>query len=142
MWCLPPQGSVWGSGLAGMACAVAALATGVQEPWRIGFVASFVSKLSDTVSSEIGKVCSCPLPSPEQVQSQSKEETQNLLGIPLLGIHQAYGQTTYLITTLQRVPRGTEGAISAEGTLAGALAAVSFAVIAYAVQQVGALLSA
>ena len=50
------QGSVWGSGLAGMLCAVAALATGVSDPWRIGFVASFVSKLSDTVSSEIGKV--------------------------------------------------------------------------------------
>ena len=39
-----------------MLCAVAALATGVSDPWRIGFVASFVSKLSDTVSSEIGKV--------------------------------------------------------------------------------------
>ena len=50
------QGSVWGSGLAGMLCAIAALATGVSDPWRIGFVASFVSKLSDTVSSEIGKV--------------------------------------------------------------------------------------
>ena len=50
------QGSVWGSGLAGMLCAVAALATGAQAPWQIGFVASFVSKLSDTVSSEIGKV--------------------------------------------------------------------------------------
>lgn len=47
---------MWGSGLAGVLCAVAALATGASEPWRIGFVASFVSKLSDTVSSEIGKV--------------------------------------------------------------------------------------
>ena len=50
------QGSVWGSGLAGMLCAITALATGASDPWRIGFVASFVSKLSDTVSSEIGKV--------------------------------------------------------------------------------------
>lgn len=50
------QWSVWGSGLAGMLCAVAALATGRLQPWQIGFVASFVSKLSDTVSSEIGKV--------------------------------------------------------------------------------------
>jgi hypothetical protein len=50
------QWSVWGSGLAGMVCAVAALATGRLQPWQIGFVASFVSKLSDTVSSEIGKV--------------------------------------------------------------------------------------
>ena len=56
------QGSVWGSGLAGMLCAIAALTTGASDPWRIGFVASFVSKLSDTVSSEIGKVRLLSLP--------------------------------------------------------------------------------
>jgi uncharacterized membrane protein len=50
------QASVWGSGLAGMACAVAALVTGSAQPWQVGFVASLVSKMSDTVSSEIGKV--------------------------------------------------------------------------------------
>lgn len=49
---------------------------------------------------------------------------------------QAYGRTTYLITTLQRVPRGTEGAISAEGTAAGAAAAVLFSGIAILVGQV------
>ncbi|KAK9808339.1 hypothetical protein WJX73_003804 [Symbiochloris irregularis] len=92
-------GSVWGSGLAGMICAVAALATGDTAFWQIGFVASFVSKLSDTVSSEIGK---------------------------------AYGQTTYLITTLRVVPRGTEGAVSVEGTLAGIAASILFGVIALA----------
>eukprot|EP00884_Botryococcus_braunii_P004843 jgi/Botrbrau1/1435/Bobra.0063s0126.1 len=85
--------SVYGSGAAGMACAALALLTQDIQVWQIGFVASFVSKLSDTMSSEIGK---------------------------------AYGKTTYLITTMQRVPRGTEGAISAEGTAAGAFAAVAF----------------
>lgn len=56
------QSSVWGSGLAGILCAAAALASGDPTLWRIGFVASFVSKLSDTVSSEIGKVgCMCRL---------------------------------------------------------------------------------
>ncbi len=49
---------------------------------------------------------------------------------------QAYGQTTYLITTLRRVPRGTEGAISAEGTLAGAGAALAFAALAAVIGQV------
>ena len=49
---------------------------------------------------------------------------------------QAYGQTTYLITTMQRVPRGTEGAVSAEGTAAGAAAAVLFAGLAVLVGQV------
>jgi uncharacterized protein (TIGR00297 family) len=71
-------------------------------------VASFCSKLSDTVSSEVGK---------------------------------AYGQTTYLITTFQLVPRGTEGAVSLEGTAAGAIAAVLFAVTALISSQVGSRLS-
>lgn len=34
-------------------------------------------------------------------------------------IGKAYGKNTYLITTLKMVPRGTEGAVSVEGTLAG-----------------------
>ena len=33
-------------------------------------------------------------------------------------IGKAFGKTTFLITTLERVPPGTEGAVSAEGTLA------------------------
>mmetsp|Transcript_17346 Transcript_17346/g.20021 ORF Transcript_17346/g.20021 Transcript_17346/m.20021 type:complete len:337 (+) Transcript_17346:167-1177(+) len=33
-------------------------------------------------------------------------------------IGKAYGKTTFLITTFQRVPAGTEGAVSLEGTLA------------------------
>lgn len=70
---------------------------------QIGFVASFCSKLSDTVSSEVGK---------------------------------AYGRTTYLVTTLERVPRGTEGAVSLEGTLAGMAAALAFSAVALAAGQV------
>ena len=99
-------GSVLGSGVAGMACAVAALvlvgapgAAGASaghvgplfDTLRVGFVASFCSKLSDTVSSEVGK---------------------------------AYGKTTYLATSFQKVPRGTEGAVSLEGTVAGVVASV------------------
>jgi uncharacterized protein (TIGR00297 family) len=34
-------------------------------------------------------------------------------------IGKAYGKSTFLITTLQPVPRGTEGAVSLEGTAAG-----------------------
>jgi len=34
-------------------------------------------------------------------------------------VGKAYGKSTFLITTLKPVPRGTEGAISLEGTLAG-----------------------
>ncbi|KAL4450712.1 hypothetical protein ABPG77_001068 [Micractinium sp. CCAP 211/92] len=96
-------GSVLGSGFAGIVCAAGALALGDPFPWRVGFAASFASKLADTTSSEIGK---------------------------------AYGQTTYLITNLQRVPRGTEGAVSLEGTAAGVAAAAGVAGMAYALGQV------
>jgi uncharacterized protein (TIGR00297 family) len=66
----------------------------------LGYVASFSTKLSDTVASEVGK---------------------------------AYGQRTFLITTLQPVPRGTEGAVSLEGTLAGLLGGIILAVLGWGV---------
>mmetsp|Transcript_9977 Transcript_9977/g.23816 ORF Transcript_9977/g.23816 Transcript_9977/m.23816 type:complete len:319 (-) Transcript_9977:297-1253(-) len=95
--------SVWGSGLAGLLCAFAAMLTSDFNFWQVGFVASFASKLSDTVSSEVGK---------------------------------AYGKTTYLATTLQVVPRGTEGAVSLEGSLAGVGSAVLFVAAAFALGQI------
>ena len=97
------QGSVLGSGFAGIVCASLALLTGNIALWRIGFVASFASKLADTASSEVGK---------------------------------AYGKTTYLITSLKKVPRGTEGAVSLEGTIAGVVAAALVATVAYNLGQV------
>ncbi|PSF38524.1 TIGR00297 family protein [Aphanothece hegewaldii CCALA 016] len=42
-------------------------------------------------------------------------------------VGKAYGKSTFLITTLQPVPRGTEGAISLEGTLAGVVASAAIA---------------
>lgn len=97
-------GSVWGSGSAGIVCAaLALLQPRLHSMCQVAFVASFVSKLSDTVSSEIGK---------------------------------AYGNVTYLVTTLERVPRGSEGAVSAEGTLAGCAAAFGFSAVALLLGQV------
>ena len=116
-------GSVYGSGAAGMAAAVGALALDalvagtlalpVGGPGRAAvdaaatlrpalaaaFVAAFASKLADTTSSEVGK---------------------------------AYGRTTYLVTSLARVPRGTEGAVSLEGSGAGLAAAAAYAGLATA----------
>ncbi|KAJ6966256.1 protein VTE6 [Populus alba x Populus x berolinensis] len=93
-------GSVIGSSAAGCVCAFLSIFRVGDEAflalWRLGFVASFCTKLSDTVSSEIGK---------------------------------AYGKTTYLVTTFKVVPRGTEGAVSAEGTIAGLLASILLASI-------------
>jgi uncharacterized protein (TIGR00297 family) len=99
--------NVWGSALVGALCAVGVLGVNLLGreagqwwiPWLlVGYVASFSTKLADTVASEIGK---------------------------------AYGQRTFLITTLKPVPRGTEGAVSLEGTLAGVLASVAIALVGW-----------
>ncbi|ERN09345.1 hypothetical protein AMTR_s00162p00036870 [Amborella trichopoda] len=93
-------GSVIGSSAAGCFCAFLSIygigGSQLSALWQLGFVASFCTKLSDTVSSEIGK---------------------------------AYGKTTYLVTTLKVVPKGTEGAVSFEGTVAGFIASVILASI-------------
>lgn len=51
--------SVIGSGAAGCVCAFLSIydvgGTAFSGLWQLGFVASFCTKLSDTVSSEVGK---------------------------------------------------------------------------------------
>lgn len=51
-------------------------------------------------------------------------------------VGKAYGKSTFLITTFKPVPRGTEGAVSVEGTLAGIVASLAIAVVGYAVGMV------
>ncbi|MEG3438811.1 TIGR00297 family protein [Pannus brasiliensis CCIBt3594] len=46
-------------------------------------------------------------------------------------VGKAYGKTTYLITTLKPVARGTEGAVSLEGTIAGIVAAMAIALLGW-----------
>ena len=65
--------------------------------FKLGYVASLATKLSDTFASELGK---------------------------------AFGRTTFLITTLQIVPKGTEGAVSVEGTVAGVFGSILMVSIA------------
>lgn len=48
-------------------------------------------------------------------------------------VGKVYGQRTFLITTLQPVPRGTEGAVSLEGTLAGIVGSGAIALVGWAV---------
>ncbi|XP_010060759.2 protein VTE6, chloroplastic [Eucalyptus grandis] len=99
--------SVIGSSAAGCVCAFLSIFSVGGEAfsplWLLGFIASFCTKLSDTVSSEIGK---------------------------------AYGKTTYLVTTFKVVPRGTEGAVSLEGTIAGILASVLLALASFLLGQI------
>jgi uncharacterized protein (TIGR00297 family) len=46
-------------------------------------------------------------------------------------IGKAYGKRTFLITTFQPVPPGTEGAVSLEGTVAGLVAALLLALLGW-----------
>ena len=46
-------------------------------------------------------------------------------------IGKAFGKNTFLITNLKKVPRGTEGAISIEGTIAGILGSLLINIAAY-----------
>lgn len=54
-------------------------------------------------------------------------------------VGKAYGKRTFLITTLQPVPRGTEGAVSLEGTLAGMVASIAIALIGWGVNLINPL---
>ena len=51
-------------------------------------------------------------------------------------IGKRYGRITVLITTLRRVPPGTEGAVSLEGTLASAIGSLVMTAVVVAVQLV------
>lgn len=89
--------NVWGSAAAAMTCAMMTYIFPVYSSiFKVGFVASLATKLSDTFASEIGK---------------------------------AYGKNTYLITTLKMVPKGTEGAVSIEGTMAGVIGSIVMAAV-------------
>lgn len=45
----------------------------------------------------------------------------------------AFGNNTYLITSLKMVPKGTEGAVSVEGTLWGVVGSILIAILSSAV---------
>ncbi|WP_036483014.1 TIGR00297 family protein [Myxosarcina sp. GI1] len=48
-------------------------------------------------------------------------------------IGKAYGKHTFLVTTLKPVPQGTEGAVSWEGTIAGVVASLVIAIVAWVI---------
>ncbi|MEA5574956.1 TIGR00297 family protein [Anabaena sp. UHCC 0451] len=54
-------------------------------------------------------------------------------------VGKAYGKSTFLITTLQPVARGTEGAVSLEGTLAGVVGSVAIAFVGWGVNLIDVL---
>jgi uncharacterized protein (TIGR00297 family) len=101
--------NVWGSALTGTLCALGILAIQLTGNPSL-------TKLSTLLA--LGYVAS--------FATKLSDTTASEVG-------KAYGQRTFLITTLKPVPRGTEGAVSLEGTLAGAGASVAIALIGWVV---------
>jgi uncharacterized protein (TIGR00297 family) len=97
--------NVWGSAFAATICAigVAAIGLGWLDPgWKSLLLLGYVASFSTKLS----------------------DTTASEVG-------KAYGKHTFLITTLQPVARGTEGAISWEGTLAGIVGGILISLVAY-----------
>jgi uncharacterized protein (TIGR00297 family) len=103
--------NVWGSALTATVCALAAW--GLQQFYPAG--SSWVPILI------LGYVAS--------FATKLSDTTASEIG-------KAYGQRTFLITTFQAVPRGTEGAVSLEGTLAGIAGSLVIAIGAWGIQLI------
>ncbi|MFM2428808.1 MAG: hypothetical protein RLZZ511_21 [Cyanobacteriota bacterium] len=113
-------GNVWGSALISAVCALAfwivkvretqeAMQTGGQiAPWYFQAIPLLLLAYIAAIATKLADTCGTE-------------------------IGKAYGKTTYLITTLKPVPRGTEGAVSLEGTIAGIVGSLILAVLAWAV---------
>jgi uncharacterized protein (TIGR00297 family) len=87
--------NVWGSALTATGCALGVLLAsrgllGLSDNWLMLFSLGYVASFATKLSD----TCASE-------------------------VGKAYGKRTFLITTLQPVPAGTEGAVSLEGTLAG-----------------------
>jgi uncharacterized protein (TIGR00297 family) len=99
--------NVWGSALVGLLCAIGVGGlswAGQSSPWIGLLLLGYVASLSTKLSD----TCASE-------------------------VGKAYGQRTFLITTLKPVPRGTEGAVSLEGTVAGLIASTVIAAGGWAV---------
>lgn len=97
--------NVWGSAFTAMVCAigVAAIKLGWLNPgWESLLILGYVASFATKLS----------------------DTTASEVG-------KAYGKSTFLITTLKPVPRGTEGAISLEGTIAGIIGGILISLVAY-----------
>jgi uncharacterized protein (TIGR00297 family) len=102
--------NVWGSALVGALCALAIAglhlwdSSSLSTTWLPLLALAYVSSFSTKLS----------------------DTTASEVG-------KAYGQRTFLITTLKPVPPGTEGAVSLEGTLAGVGGSAIIALVGWSV---------
>lgn len=108
--------NVWGSALTATLCALGAYAV---TTFYVTYAAGWVSQT--VLLLYLGYVAS--------MSTKLSDTTASEVG-------KAYGKRTFLITTLQPVARGTEGAVSLEGTLAGIVASIAIAIVAWGVQLI------
>ena len=101
-------GSVMGSGLAGALASAAALV--------LGRSAALAAK-SGTGDAQVNFAL-CATAFVSSFASKLADTASSEVG-------KAFGTNAYLSTTLKKVPRGTEGAVSTEGSLAGLVAAAA-----------------
>ncbi|MGD1855240.1 MAG: TIGR00297 family protein [Leptolyngbyaceae cyanobacterium] len=106
-------GNVWGSALTAAICSLLVGVTGFAAVSLPGLSTAQVTQLLI-----LGFVAS--------LSTKLSDTSATEIG-------KAYGQRTFLITTLQPVPRGTEGAVSLEGTLAGVVGSLILAVAAWGI---------
>jgi uncharacterized protein (TIGR00297 family) len=90
-------------------------ARGWRNAWANGGVPAVLALMAAMAPSDLRPVCT--LAYAAAVATAAADTCASEVG-------KAYGRRTVLITTLQPVPPGTEGAVSLMGTLAGAAAAV------------------
>lgn len=105
--------NVWGSALTGTLCAlgtliVPALYSPVVSPNLGGITYLLLLGFVASFSTKLSDTCASE-------------------------VGKAYGKRTFLITTLQPVPRGTEGAVSLEGTLAGIVGSAAMSLVGWLV---------
>lgn len=111
--------NVWGSALTATVCAL-----GVASAQQPGFL---VNVLGQSINFDRNSVAHLLLLG--YVASFSTKLADTCAS----EVGKVYGQRTFLITTLQPVPRGTEGAVSLEGTLAGIVGSGAIALVGWAV---------
>src|SRR4028119_560253 len=101
--------NVWGSALTAALCALGTLFVSIFAPSDQGWVVPLLL---------LGYVASFSTKLSDTCASE---------------VGKAYGKRTFLITTLQPVARGTEGAVSLEGTIAGVVGSIAIAFIGWGV---------
>jgi uncharacterized protein (TIGR00297 family) len=107
--------NVWGSALAGTICAISLSIIQINYPLLL------------------------PVWSKLLILGYAASFATKLADTTASEIGKAYGKSTFLITTFQPVPRGTEGAVSLEGTVAGIAASIAISLVAFLTESIDAI---